>query len=94
MPRQQQRRKRFTETIDYLSMCRRVIRGAGPRVGSADMEELVALVKLHQAVDQAIAVAVPGVRESGGYSWAAIGDALGITRQAAQQRYGRRKVED
>ena len=35
---------------------------------------------LHQAVNAA---------RSGGHSWSAIGDTLGLTRQAAQQRFGR-----
>lgn len=39
-------------------------------------------------LDEAIAQAVTGLREAG-YSWAEIAARLGITRQAAQQRWGR-----
>ena len=39
-------------------------------------------------VDQAIRERVASAR-SMGESWASIGEALGITRQAAQQRFGR-----
>ena len=39
-------------------------------------------------IDDAISQAVKGLRASG-YSWAEIGSRLGITRQAARQRWGR-----
>ena len=39
-------------------------------------------------IDTAITEAVKGLRTFG-YSWAEIGARLGITRQAAQQRWGR-----
>lgn len=75
------------ETAEYLGMVRRVLRAAARRVGEADEFELAELAALRTDLDQAIAQAVAGQR-SGGRSWAGIGDALGITRQAAQQRYG------
>ena len=40
-------------------------------------------------IEDAIRQAVTGLRGSG-YSWADIGIRLGITRQAAQQRWGAR----
>ena len=42
---------------------------------------------LSEEIDTAIGQAVTGLR-SFGYSWAEIGTRLGITRQAAQQRWG------
>jgi hypothetical protein len=42
---------------------------------------------LADELDAAIAEAVRGLRARG-YSWAEIGARLGITRQAAQQRWG------
>ena len=42
---------------------------------------------LADEIDAAIGQAVTGLREFG-YSWAEIGSRLGITRQAAQQRWG------
>jgi len=45
--------------------------------------------RLSAEIDTAIAQAVTGLRGSG-YSWAEIGSRLGITRQAAQQRWGAR----
>lgn len=85
------RPKRYTETADYLDMVGRMIRAAGPRVGRADMDELHQLLRLRDELDQVIDQAVQAVRENGGYSWAAIGEAAGMTRQAAQQRWGRRR---
>ena len=43
---------------------------------------------LSAEIDTAISQAVNGLRAFG-YSWAEIGTRLGITRQAAQQRWGR-----
>jgi hypothetical protein len=44
---------------------------------------------LADELDDAIAQAVNGLRAQG-YSWAEIGARLGISRQAAQQRWGGR----
>lgn len=49
-------------------------------VARASIAERDAREHLHQAVTAA---------KAGGHSWAAIGDTLGLTRQAAQQRFGR-----
>lgn len=77
------------ETVEYIAMLRRMIRAGGRRVADADELELEALTALRVELDDAISVAVLGQRESLGRSWAWVGRALGITRQAAQQRYGR-----
>jgi hypothetical protein len=45
------------------------------------------MLGLAEEIDTAIAEAVKGLRAFG-YSWAGIGSRLGITRQAAQQRWG------
>jgi hypothetical protein len=45
------------------------------------------MVGLSTLLDDAISEAVTGLR-SHGYSWADIAARLGITRQAAQQRWG------
>ena len=50
-----------------------------------DVEALA--LSLAEEIDTAIAEAVKGLRGCG-YSWAEIGARLGITRQAAQQRWG------
>jgi hypothetical protein len=45
------------------------------------------MLGLSDQIDTAISQAVTGLRGFG-YSWAEIGNRLGITRQAAQQRWG------
>jgi hypothetical protein len=78
------------ETLPFLDAVRRMIRAAGRRVGDADEFELAELVALREDLDAAIEAAVIGQRTgAASRSWAQIGDALGISRQAAQQRYGR-----
>ncbi len=45
------------------------------------------MLGLSAEIDTAIGQAVTGLRAYG-YSWAEIGARLGVTRQAAQQRWG------
>lgn len=73
----------------YLGAVRRMIRAAGRRLGEADPEDLAQLVAMREDLDQAIATAVAGQRAAG-TSWAAIGSALGMSKQAAAQRWGRK----
>ena len=47
-----------------------------------------AMATLSGDLDHAIADAITALRARHGYSWADIGHRLGITRQAAQQRWG------
>lgn len=79
---------RTVETSSYIEFARRIIRGAGKRVAAADDWELAELVSLRDEVDDAIRRAVAGLRAQG-HSWQYIGDALGIKRQSAQERYGK-----
>lgn len=76
------------ETSDYLAAVSRMIRRAGERVAVADMEQLEQLLALRSDLEDAIAAAVPGVIDNGGYSWTDIGAAAGITRQSAHERWG------
>jgi hypothetical protein len=69
------------------------VRGLG-EVGLAGQGRAAALVRLHGAVavraqaDRVLAAAVDAVRAAGG-TWQEIGTALGTSRQAAYQRFGR-----
>jgi len=77
----------MVETAEWLKMLSRMIRAAGRRVAEADEHELAELVRLRNEFDKAIQAAIAGQRLSG-RSWAHIGNALGLTRQGAFQRYG------
>lgn len=81
------RRRREREIPDYAAFVRRSIRAHGRRVGDADPEDLEQLLELREVVEEAIADAIAGQRANG-FSWAQIARGLGVTRQAAQMRYG------
>jgi hypothetical protein len=82
------RRQRLVENDEYAAFARRVLRAYARRVASGDVEALTLMTDLATEIDTAIAQAVTGLRGFG-YSWAEIGTRLGVTRQAAQQRWGR-----
>ncbi|RKF25940.1 hypothetical protein [Micromonospora globbae] len=83
------RRKRrdVVENDEFAAFARRIIRAHGRRVAAGDVEALRDLTALSAAIDDAIGQAVIGLRGFG-YSWAEIGARLGISKQAAQQRWG------
>jgi hypothetical protein len=82
------RAERLVENGEYAAFARRVLRAYARRVVAGDVEALIMMTGLADEIDTAISQAVMGLREFG-YSWAEIGSRLGITRQAAQQRWGR-----
>ena len=75
------------ENDEYASFVRRVLRAYTRRVATGDIDALTAMTDLSDEIDTAIGQAVTALRGVG-YSWAEIGTRLGITRQAAQQRWG------
>jgi hypothetical protein len=75
------------ENDAYSAFLRRAVRAAGRRVAGGDVEGLADLLSLAGEVDRATDTAVRGLRESGS-SWGEIASGLGVTRQAAQQRWG------
>lgn len=81
------RPRRQVENDEYGAFVRRVLRAYSRRVGDGDVEALVLLVGLAEEIDAAMAEAVKSLRTRG-YSWAEIGSRLGVSRQAAQQRWG------
>jgi hypothetical protein len=80
-------RRDGVENDEYAAFTRRIIRAYARRVASGDVEALTDMVGLSTLLDDAISEAVTGLRAHG-YSWAEIAARLGITRQAAQQRWG------
>jgi DNA-directed RNA polymerase specialized sigma24 family protein len=77
---------RVVENGEFAAFTSRVVRAAGRRVAAGDIDGLPALAALSAKLDAAIADAVVGLRGHG-YSWAEIAARLGITRQAAHQRW-------
>jgi hypothetical protein len=83
------RRRRTVENDEYARFVRRVVRAYARRVAGGDVDALADMTGLATELDEAIGRAVIGLREAG-YSWAEIAARLGVSRQAAQQRWGRR----
>jgi hypothetical protein len=81
------RRRDVVENDEYAAFVRRIVRAHARRVATGDVEALTDMVALSSVLDDAITEAVIGLRAHG-YSWAEIGQRLGISRQAAQQRWG------
>jgi hypothetical protein len=81
------RRSRRVENDEYAAFARRVLRAYSRRIGQGDIDALADMADLAAEIDTALGQAVEGLRQRG-YSWTDIGLRLGITRQAAQQRWG------
>jgi len=81
-------RRRVTENDEYAAFMRRVIRAYSRRIAAGDIDALTDMARVADELDIAIHHAVTGLRAHHGYSWADIAARLGITRQAAQQRWG------
>lgn len=81
------RRRDVVENDQYAAFVARIVRAYARRVAAGDVEALADLVRLSCDVDTAIGQAVIGLRDFG-YSWSEIAARLGVTRQAAQQRWG------
>ena len=79
---------RVRENDEYAAFARRILRAYARRIADGDVEALTVMTGLADEIDTAISQAVTGLRGLG-YSWAEIGSRLGVTRQAAQQRWGR-----
>jgi hypothetical protein len=80
------RRRQYRETPDILDGICRFVAALGKRVATEDVDSLRLLRELDRAVERTWATAVAGLRTTG-YSDREIGEQLGITRQAVQQRW-------
>lgn len=79
--------KRTKDNAEYAAFARRMVRAYGRRVADGDVEALPALVALVDELEAAAQSAVNGLRDNYGYSWTEIAARLGVTRQAARQRW-------
>lgn len=81
--------RRYVETEEYLGMVHRVLAALGGRVGDADLAMFAGLAGLAGVVDELLVGTARRLHDDHGYSWTEIGRSLGITRQAARQRFSR-----
>lgn len=83
----------MSDEAEFLAFGRRILRAAGRRLAQADPDDLVAMIALRAELDTAIDHAVAGMRANG-YSWAEIGTAVGMSKQAAYKRWNRQPLVD
>src|SRR3982751_5634966 len=90
-PKPRKRTRREVETNQFDAFVRRILRAYARRVAAGDVEALASLSALSAEVDAVTRLAVAGLRKGPySYSWSEIADRLGVTKQAAQMRYGDR----
>jgi hypothetical protein len=82
--------QRIRENDEYAAFARRAIKGLSRRIAQqGDVDALPLLIELERVVADAIDDAMTGLRhDPWKYSWAQIGDRLGMTRQGVQRRWG------
>src|SRR5215475_3172704 len=81
------RARRVVENSSYATFARRVVKAYARRVADGDITALRELAVFVSDVDDATRVAVAGLRRWG-YSWYDIATQVGVSQQAAQQRWG------
>lgn len=85
------RRKKDREALELAGFLRRMARALVRRAAGGDLDALAALVESRDALDAAIGDAARALHYDfhQPYSWGEIARELGISRQAAQQRFGK-----
>lgn len=76
------------DDTEFLKMLKRMIRAGARRVGDADEVELQEFLEVRRFFDEQFARAVKAQVENG-HSWQDVGDALGISKQAAFKRFSK-----
>jgi len=88
----QRRPKRTTETHEFCAMMSRMIKAHRRRVAAGNAEDLAELVALRAELDDAITAGARALHDGHddvpGLSWTEIAAVLGVSRQAARQRFG------
>lgn len=85
------RRRKEREALELAGFLRRMSRALVRRAADGDLDALVALVESRAALDAAIVDAAQALHYDyrTPYSWAEIAREIGITKQAAHQRFGK-----
>jgi prophage DNA circulation protein len=79
-------RRYVVETDAFAKFVGRILRAYSRRVAQGDIEALADLVNLSGEVELVVKEAVLGLHDFG-YSWTEIADRVGVSRQAARQRW-------
>jgi hypothetical protein len=83
-------RRREVENPAFAAFLRRILRAYARQAGGGDLDALGDLARLLDEIDGHLVDVIAMLRhEPWSYSWRQIADALGISRQAAQQRFGK-----
>lgn len=88
-PLTSKRRKRHVENDEYAAFVRRVLKAYAARVALGDIDAVADMVAIARELDTLIQQSVDGLRAKG-YSWSEIARRLGITKQAAHERWSHR----
>lgn len=81
--------RRPREAREVAAAAGRLIWALVIRAEQGDLEALHCLAQLRPLVGEAMGTAATGLRVNHGYTWAQLGAVMSMTRQAAQQRWGR-----
>lgn len=81
------RTRKDYEAKDVAAAAGRMIRGLVKRAGTGDQEALYELVKLQDQLAAAITEAGARMHVQADYSYSALASELGVSRQAARQRF-------
>ena len=76
----------MTDNTDFFKMLNRMIKAGGKRAGNADEHDLSDFANLKDSLEHNLYLAVQMQLEQG-KSYSDIGQALGISRQAAHKRF-------
>lgn len=79
--------QRRHEAPELGSAVRRFLRALAVRATEGDLEAIEELAQLAKDVDASLGQAIAGARAAKGYTWQAVAELLGTSRQAVQQRF-------
>lgn len=89
------KRGKTYECPDMAAMMSRLARAMVRRANEGDLEALSALASTERAIHDAIVGAAQALHYGPqAYSWTEVARELGVTRQAAQMRFGRDSGQD
>lgn len=79
--------ERHSDLAGYFGMVKRSICALGRRIPQNDVPDLILLAEVVDLAQRTMQTTVDQLRADGA-SWQQIGDALGVTKQAAEKRFG------